>query len=181
MDSWRNKGHYKGWHKFSFEATYLGLWQRWGWSGMETLEERQDTESLGRELRESSHQDLVLSQPPQAATIQLRQTTPLPGGVWPWPTVLKPDCWVQSDQINNWRRQPVTADHWKYRTGCLRSDKANIWHYQRQIQKGKNSGKYKRLLRWKPLWSPSWFAIFSFLHSFITFISCPPRLCILTH
>ena len=38
-------------HKFSFAATYLGLRQRQGQSGLETPE-RLGTEALGRELRE---------------------------------------------------------------------------------------------------------------------------------
>ena len=76
----------------------------------------------------------------------------------------------------------MTADHWKCRTGCLRSKGVNIWHQQRQIHKEKkNSGEYKRLPIQKLLWSPSWFAVFSFLHSFIIFISGPASLYIIIH
>ena len=86
--------------------------------------------------------------------------------------MLQPDSWMQSNQINNCRRQPVRADHWKYWTGCLGQHLSS----PETDPERKHSGKYKRLPRWKPPWSSSWFAIVSFLRSFITFISGPARL-----
>ena len=55
IDNWRCKELFKGpMHKFSFAATYPGLWQRWGegQSGLEKLEEILGMEVLGRELKD---------------------------------------------------------------------------------------------------------------------------------
>ena len=52
-DGWRCKGLFKGLKlKFSCAATYPGLQQIWGQSGLEMPEERLETEALGRDLRE---------------------------------------------------------------------------------------------------------------------------------
>ena len=54
IDNWRCKELFKGpMHKFSFAATYPGLWQWCGGvqSGLEMPEERLGTEALGKELR----------------------------------------------------------------------------------------------------------------------------------
>ena len=61
-----------------------------------------------------------------AAAILLKQTTPLRvAAAWgkhqphpqerllPGYVEVKLDCWVKSDKINNWRRQPQTVDSWQ--------------------------------------------------------------------
>ena len=77
MDGCRNKVPFKRpMYTFSFAATYPGLWQRQGQSGVETPEERLGTEALGRELRELLS-DPVLRHPPYGSSIMLSQTTHL--------------------------------------------------------------------------------------------------------
>ena len=74
-ESWRHKEPFKRpTHKFSFAATYSGLWQRRGQSGLETPKERLGKEAVGRELRVDAsipvlcHRPYSSSYPAQAAT-----------------------------------------------------------------------------------------------------------------
>ena len=106
-------------HKISFTATYPGLQQRGvGKSRLEMLEESLWTVALRKELREQPPGSPCWVIPQTAGATLLRQSTPLwmastwgeatalPTGMsLPHPGVLKPHCWLQIGQINNWRRQ----------------------------------------------------------------------------
>ena len=122
--------------------------------------------------------------PHMSAAILLKLTTPLwaaaawgetialsPGGILPCPVVLKPDYWVQSDQINNWRSQPQTVDHRKSLTGCLRPDKVTIWLPQKWIQKEKtvvNTRGYRDEIHCGLLHDLRYFiSCIAFAHSFV--------------
>ena len=65
-------------HRFSFAATYPGLWQRKRQSGLVMPENRMGIEASGRERMERvDARILKLRPPPDGSSIVLRQTTPL--------------------------------------------------------------------------------------------------------
>ena len=130
-------------HLPTAQANSGAVWTRhvWGQTGSRGFAKRTERVAaripVVSQLPDGSSLCAQADHSPPSSNYLWGNNSPTTGGIWPHSMVLEPDCRVHKDHINNWRRQAVAADHWKYRTGCLRSDRINIWHHQRQIQKEK--------------------------------------------